>query len=117
MENAFQLRRRFAERGSRWFSAISCLALVALILMAGFGMVAFYSLSSASLNVGKWLVFLEEDASPCQIKGDIGLSGERLYYLPEERHYNETMIQARRGERWFCSEVEAQLQGWRRASG
>lgn len=118
METAFQLRRRLFKGQSRRLNTPSYSALSLTLLAAIFAVAVIVAvLPSATFIVGKWLAILEDDASSCLIKGDIGLSGERLYYLPEQPNYDETMIQARRGERWFCSENEAQLQGWRRSSG
>jgi len=51
----------------------------------------------------------------CDIKGNISRSGERIYHVPGQRNYNDTRIDTRRGERWFCSEAEARAAGWRRA--
>jgi len=54
-------------------------------------------------------------ASGCTIKGNISRGGERIYHLPDQRHYAATRIDPSRGERWFCSEAEARDAGWRRA--
>ena len=51
----------------------------------------------------------------CTIKGNIGRSGKRIYHVRGGRHYAQTRIDTSRGERWFCSEREAQAAGWRRA--
>jgi endonuclease YncB( thermonuclease family) len=51
----------------------------------------------------------------CGIKGNISSGGVRIYHLPGQEHYAKTRISTSRGERWFCSEVEAQAAGWRRA--
>jgi endonuclease YncB( thermonuclease family) len=51
----------------------------------------------------------------CAIKGTIAQDGERIYHLPGQRAYAETRIDPARGERWFCTEAEAQAAGWRRA--
>lgn len=51
----------------------------------------------------------------CAIKGNISSKGERIYHVPGGRSYAATRIDAGRGERWFCSEAEAQAAGWRRA--
>jgi len=51
----------------------------------------------------------------CDIKGNISRSGERIYHIPGMRDYDQTQINERAGERWFCSEGEAQSAGWRRA--
>lgn len=55
-------------------------------------------------------------SSGCSIKGNISVStGERIYHVPGQEHYDETVITASKGERWFCSEDEARAAGWRRA--
>ena len=52
----------------------------------------------------------------CRIKGNISYnSGRRIYHMPGDRDYARTKISSARGERWFCSEAEAQAAGWHRA--
>jgi len=51
----------------------------------------------------------------CEIKGNINDSGEKIYHLPGCDSYVQTQIDESRGERWFCSEAEAQSAGWRKA--
>jgi endonuclease YncB( thermonuclease family) len=53
-------------------------------------------------------------AEGCAIKGNISASGH-IYHLPGQEDYDATRISAAKGERWFCSESEAQAAGWRRA--
>ena len=50
----------------------------------------------------------------CAIKGNISANG-RIYHLPGGDGYDRTRINTRNGERWFCSEAEAQAAGWRAA--
>ncbi len=50
----------------------------------------------------------------CRIKGNIGRNGKRIYHMPGDRYYERTVINSATGERWFCSEDEAQAAGWRR---
>jgi endonuclease YncB( thermonuclease family) len=57
----------------------------------------------------------EPHRSGCEIKGNINSKGEHIYHLPGGRSYANTVIDPARGERWFCSEAEAQAAGWRRA--
>jgi Staphylococcal nuclease homologue len=57
----------------------------------------------------------ESDQGRCDIKGNINSKGERIYHVPGGRSYAITLIDPARGERWFCSEAEAQAAGWRRA--
>lgn len=57
-------------------------------------------------------------ASPttaCQIKGNISRNGTRIYHVPGQQDYDKTRISESNGERWFCTEDEAQAAGWRRA--
>ena len=52
----------------------------------------------------------------CQIKGNISIgSGEKIYHLPGQEYYRETVIRPEYGERWFCTEAEARQAGWRKA--
>lgn len=50
----------------------------------------------------------------CIIKGNISGSGH-IYHLPHNRDYGRTRINEANGERWFCSEADAQAAGWRAA--
>ncbi|MFN0114891.1 MAG: thermonuclease family protein [Paracoccaceae bacterium] len=50
----------------------------------------------------------------CAIKGNVSASG-RIYHMPGQENYDDTRIDPARGERWFCSETEARVAGWRRA--
>ncbi|WP_460467823.1 thermonuclease family protein [Calidifontibacter terrae] len=54
-------------------------------------------------------------AGQCLIKGNISKSGEKIYHVPGQRHYADTVITPSKGERMFCSEQEAQNAGWRRS--
>lgn len=57
-------------------------------------------------------------ASPttgCQIKGNISRNGTRIYHVPGQQDYDNTRITESKGERWFCTEDDAQVAGWRRA--
>ncbi|MGE5140520.1 MAG: SH3 domain-containing protein [Rudaea sp.] len=50
---------------------------------------------------------------PCVIKGNIQ-AGERIYYTTEDKGYSGVVVDPDYGERWFCSEAEAQAAGWKR---
>jgi micrococcal nuclease len=52
-----------------------------------------------------------ENSGDCKIKGNISSNGQ-LYHLPGCSSYNATVISESKGERWFCSEAEAQAAGW-----
>ena len=51
----------------------------------------------------------------CDVKGgNISVkNGERIYHVPGQRYYADTVISTGRGERWFCSAAEARAAGWR----
>jgi hypothetical protein len=51
----------------------------------------------------------------CLIKGNIDDQGQRIYHVPGGDYYDVTVIEASRGERWFCSEAEARAAGWRKS--
>ncbi len=51
----------------------------------------------------------------CTIKGNINSSGEKIYHVPGQKYYDSTRIDTEYGERWFCSEAEAQAAGWRKS--
>lgn len=89
-----------------------------------------YSLDEKSAAValrGIWAFDIENPATfraieaaapaptgPCVIKGNISGSGH-IYHLPHNRDYGRTRINEGKGERWFCTEEEAQSAGWRAA--
>ena len=52
----------------------------------------------------------------CVIKGNISIdTGERIYHLPGQQYYDQTIIRPEYGERWFCTEAEAIANGWRKS--
>lgn len=57
----------------------------------------------------------EVPGSPCQIKGNISTTRERIYHISGCGSYDKTSIDESRGERWFCTEEEARGAGWRKA--
>jgi endonuclease YncB( thermonuclease family) len=54
----------------------------------------------------------ESPSGDCSIKGNISENG-RIYHVPGSRSYEDTVINESRGERWFCTEQQAQAAGWR----
>lgn len=57
-----------------------------------------------------------DDSAPggCAIKGNISRVGH-VYHVPWSPWYGRVKVDTARGERWFCSEDEAQAAGWRPA--
>ncbi|MCH8686301.1 thermonuclease family protein [Pedomonas mirosovicensis] len=54
-------------------------------------------------------------AGDCPIKGNITAKGQKIYHTPASPWYDRTGINTSKGERWFCTEQEAQAAGWRPA--
>ena len=52
----------------------------------------------------------------CKIKGNVSRNGTRIYHVPGGRWYDRTKIDPTKGERMFCSDIEAVDAGWRRSS-
>lgn len=53
----------------------------------------------------------------CLIKGNISIdTGAKIYHLPSQKFYAQTIINPQYGERWFCTESEAIANGWRRSA-
>ncbi len=72
------------------------------------------SISSGTTSTAR-VVAVPQDRSGCDIKGNISYNGgQRIYHVPGGKYYAQTRIN-RPGERWFCSEEEAQAAGWRRS--
>ena len=62
------------------------------------------------------IVHIYGEDGDCNIKGNISYkTGERIYHMPGQEHYAETRISPEYGERWFCSEEEAIVAGWRKS--
>lgn len=58
----------------------------------------------------------ESSISNCNIKGNISYyDGKKIYHVPGQKYYESTQIDESAGERWFCSEAEAQAAGWRKS--
>jgi hypothetical protein len=48
------------------------------------------------------------------IKGNISYrTGVKIYHTPSDRDYGKTVIDTSAGERWFCTENDAKVAGWR----
>jgi endonuclease YncB( thermonuclease family) len=63
----------------------------------------------------RWTVAEEAAPKGCAIKGNVTEHGH-IYHMPWSPWYDKVRIEAAKGERWFCSEAEAQEAGWRPAA-
>lgn len=51
----------------------------------------------------------------CVIKGNISSKGVRIFHVPGQQYYDLTGISLTKGERWFCTPVQAINAGWRQS--
>jgi endonuclease YncB( thermonuclease family) len=51
----------------------------------------------------------------CVIKGNVNRKGQRIFHLPGQLDYAHVNMNKGLGERWFCTEAEAEAAGWRKA--
>ncbi|NUH65999.1 thermonuclease family protein [Sulfitobacter sp. S0837] len=80
------------------------------------GIHGFKTISPARYRVTRRSGTASQQASNgCDIKGNISAKGTRIYHMPGQAFYDKTRINAKNGERWFCSEAEARGAGWRPA--
>jgi endonuclease YncB( thermonuclease family) len=66
----------------------------------------------ADYRAQKWQDAKRAAPDGCPIKGNVK-GGRRLYVLPWSQDYARVRVSLSRGERWFCSEAEAQAAGWK----
>jgi hypothetical protein len=79
-------------------------------------------LGAASVPVNAQTILLgavsaSEAPSPeCVIKGNVSRKGEHIYHLPGQLNYAQINMTKGLGERWFCTEAEADAAGWRKTA-
>ncbi|PIR43383.1 nuclease [candidate division WWE3 bacterium CG10_big_fil_rev_8_21_14_0_10_32_10] len=57
-----------------------------------------------------------QQTNECVIKGNISTNNEeKIYHMPGQQYYDKTVIDTSKGERWFCTELEAINAGWRKS--
>lgn len=82
--------------------------LITIPTQKGYGMPAPSSKSSACPQG------CDDPPMGCVIKGNISFdTGEKIYHLPDQEYYDATEINPAYGEKWFCTEEEAESNGWR----
>lgn len=62
-----------------------------------------------------WETAVKAAPDGCPIKGQVA-GDNKTYVLPWSPSYDGVRVRTARGERWFCSESEAQAAGWKIAS-
>lgn len=82
---------------------------------AGSGLWSGESDRPADYRAKRWEEARRAAPEGCPIKGRVA-SGSRIYVLPWSAAYDSVRVVSAKGERWFCSEAEAQAAGWRPVS-
>ena len=95
---ANQIRRRRTER-------ILVIVLSSIVIIGNITTIGGYFLIKNTLSGGV--------STKCDIKGNISKNGNKIYHTPQDKSYSYVEINTGSGEKWFCSETEAQLAGWR----
>lgn len=91
-------------------TSIVPIAIAALLGFAG----VFFVLAPDRGTSAAQAVLGSFGAGGCNVKGNVSISsGERIYHVPGQRYYAQTVINPAYGERYFCSETEARGAGWR----
>jgi endonuclease YncB( thermonuclease family) len=67
----------------------------------------------AEFRAKRWEAAKRAAPEGCPIKGSLTAEG-RVYVLPWSREYERVRMRGGKGERWFCSEAEAEAAGWKR---
>ncbi|MEW5962283.1 MAG: thermonuclease family protein [Pseudomonadota bacterium] len=70
------------------------------------------ALRPAAYRAKLWEEAKQKAPAGCPIKGQVSRQG-RIYVLPWSDRYAGIAVSEKRGERWFCSEAEAQSAGWK----
>jgi len=91
---------------------------------------AFYYPSPIPVNYTAELISAQEQArlartglwgkcgkinGECSIKGNLDRNDKRYYHRPGFKYYEATVVNLNHGDRWFCSEEDAQKAGFKRA--
>ncbi len=86
-------------------------------IASGAGALGLLAVAQTDLSLSDVATFFSSGGHvTCPIKGNISINtGERIYHVPGQEYYDETIISPQYGERWFCSEAEARAAGWRKA--
>lgn len=67
-----------------------------------------------AFRANRWASAETQAPEGCAVKGNISAGG-RIYHMPWSRWYSRVRINEAKGERWFCSEGEAEAAGFRPA--
>lgn len=67
-------------------------------------------------KIGIFSSICRTTSGDCTIKGNVR-DGVKTYHMPGCDNYAQTIIDEAFGDRWFCTEAEAQAAGFTRASG
>jgi endonuclease YncB( thermonuclease family) len=111
--NGELVRQGHAFAGSSLFASYSSLARQARDAKAGLWAAGDVERPS-EFRAKAWDEAKRRAPDGCPIKGLV-TGGERVYVLPGSPDYDRGRIQKARGERWFCSEREAEAAGFKPA--
>jgi endonuclease YncB( thermonuclease family) len=111
--NAEMVKRGFAWAFVKYSSTF--VAEEAHARQAGIGIWQSASEPAWDFRAKRWQVAQSAAPEGCAIKGNITNRG-RIYHMPWSPWYDKVRVEPARGERWFCSETEAEQAGFRAAN-
>lgn len=117
MVDGLDISREMVRQGLAWAFvkyASTYVAEEAAARAAGLGIWQATNQPAWEWRAARWKQSAQAEPATCPIKGNISRHGH-IYHMPWDPWYQRTTIDERRGERWFCSEAEAQAAGWRHA--
>jgi micrococcal nuclease len=72
----------------------------------------------AAMGLGKIVVSASAPNATCTIKGNIADNGgDKRYFVEGCKNYTTTTVNTNAGEKYFCTEQEAQKAGWVKSGG
>jgi micrococcal nuclease len=72
----------------------------------------------AQMGLEKIVVSAAPPNERCVIKGNIADNGgDKRYFLPSCKNYTTTTVNTNKGEKYFCTEKEAEKAGWKKSLG
>jgi micrococcal nuclease len=72
----------------------------------------------AKMGLGKIVVSAAPPNERCVIKGNIADNGgDKRYFLPSCKNYTTTTVNTNKGEKYFCTEKEAERAGFTKSAG
>lgn len=71
--------------------------------------------ATSSVQIENVVTQSSAGSAQCAIKGNVNSKNQKIYHLPGCGSYQKTLVRPEEGDRWFCTEEEARMAGFRKA--